>query len=110
MPYIFNLFKEIINIDIGTIVIYTCKKSCKGKTMYVEEYAYIQRTGESIIDFDKGKKTNSTTLNTTNDNTGNSLTNDEIIKNLNKLTVKNNTNNEPDEEGWVEVKKKKNTK
>ena len=26
---------------------------------------------------------------------------------LNKLTIRGNTNNEPDEDGWVEVKKKK---
>lgn len=99
MPNIFNLYKEIFNIDIGTIVVYTCKKSCTNKkNMYTEEYAFIQRTGEKIIDLNKPMGGSSNITNTVID--------EEFAKNLNKLTVKGNANNEPDEDGWVEVKKK----
>jgi len=107
MPNIFNLYREIMNIDIGIIVIYTCKKSCNksdefNNSKFVEEMGFIQRTGEKVIDFDNyGKKGNSNDL--SNEESWNP---DELIKNLSKVTVKNNTNNSPDEEGWVEVKKK----
>lgn len=98
MPNIFNLYKDIMNIDIGIIVIFTCKNSCnKNRRLFVEEFAYIQRTGEKVPDFDK---------NTKNENSSNK-TNEEIIKDLNKISIKNNTNNEPDEDGFIEVKKKK---
>jgi hypothetical protein len=100
MPNIFNLYKEIFNIDIGTIVIYTCRKSCTNKkNMYTEEYAFIQRTGEKIIDLNKQMRG-------TSNNNSNTIIDEEFAKNLNKLTIKGNSNNEPDEDGWVEVKKK----
>ena len=103
MPQIFNIYKEIMNIDIGTIVIYTCQNSCVNKTqIHIEEYNYIQRTGEAIIDFDNIYK--KTTINKNNTLENNQ---EQLAKDLNKLTVRGNTNNEPDEDGWVEVKKKK---
>jgi hypothetical protein len=37
----------------------------------------------------------------------NKITDEEFMKNLNKLTVKGNTDNTPDEDGFVEVMKKK---
>lgn len=107
MPHIFNIYKEIMNIDIGTIVIYTCEKSCtntnKSHVLHIEEYSYIQRTGEAIIDLDNLHK--KTTVNKNNTNVNNNQ--EQLVKDLNKLTVRGNTNNEPDEDGWVEVKKKK---
>ena len=69
----------------------------------MEEYSYIQRTGEAIIDLDNLYK--KTTVNKNNTNI--SGTQEQLAKDLNKLTVRGNTNNEPDEDGWVEVKKKK---
>jgi len=45
MPYIFSLYEEILNIDIGTILGLTCSKSCNSD---YEEF-YIQRTGENLI-------------------------------------------------------------
>ena len=102
MPNIFNLYKEIMNIDIGTIVIYTCKNSCYVENYFIEEYAFIQRTGEKVIDFEKGKKGKQITQ----PENYQEISNEELIKNLNKISVKGNENNEPDEDGWVEVKKK----
>lgn len=45
MPYIFTLYKEIMNHDIGTIVVYTCDCNIQ----VAEEYVYVQRTGEKLI-------------------------------------------------------------
>jgi hypothetical protein len=106
MPHIFNLYKEISNIDIGTIVVYTCKKSCLGlgkKNTYIEESAFIQRTGEKIIDLGGNNKSGN---NKNSNSISNTVDSEDLSVNLNKLTVKNNTDNEPDEDGWVEVKKK----
>jgi len=103
MPHIFNIYKDIMNIDIGTIVIYTCLSSCTTKTqVYIEEYSYIQRTGEAIIDLDNVYKKTSV-----NKNYEPNTNQEDLPKYLNKLTIRGNTNNEPDEDGWVEVKKKK---
>ena len=113
MPHIFNLYKEICNIDIGTIAIYTCKKSCNYKNntngFFLEEYAYIQRTGENIIDLSSGKNSinNSNNFNNSKNKENQSNSEDTVLNNLNKLTIKNNTDNTPDEDGFVEVKKKK---
>ena len=103
MPQIFNIYKEIMNIDIGTIVIYTCLNSCTSKTqVHCEEYSYIQRTGEAIIDLDNVYKKTSV-----NKNSEPNTNQEDLPIDLNKLTIRGNTNNEPDEDGWVEVKKKK---
>ncbi len=94
MPHIFNLYKEIMNIDIGTIVIYTCKNSCnKGGKGYVEEYGFIQRSGEKIINLDDNGKLKEGYKPV-----------DNIAKELEKVNVKED---QADEDGWVEVKKKK---
>ena len=103
MPQIFNIYKEIMNIDIGTIVIYTCRNSCTSKTqVHFEEYSYIQRTGEAIIDLDNVYKKTSV-----NKNSEPNTNQEDLPIDLNKMTIRGNTNNEPDEDGWVEVKKKK---
>ena len=65
MPHIFNIYKEIMNIDIGTIIIYSCEKCCRS----FEEEVYIQRTGESLIETDGDKIkliTGESNLNTNN--------------------------------------------
>jgi hypothetical protein len=99
MPNIFNIMKEIMNIDIGTIVVYTCKNSCD-KNKYIEEYAYVQRSGDKMIelkdlkmiedlrDGDFGKK------------------DEKEFEDLNKLKIKGNSNNIPDDDGFIQIKKK----
>lgn len=62
---------------------------------FVQEYAFIQRTGESIIDLGQNK-----------DDKNSNENQEELALNLNKLVIKGNVSNEPDEDGWVEVKKK----
>jgi hypothetical protein len=107
MPHIFNLYKEIMNINIGTIVIYTCKNSCLGlgkKSSYIEEIGIIQRTGENI--FEPGVKNYQSSSNSNSLNSNN-IHEQDLSHNLNKLTIKGNSNNEPDEDGFIEVKKKK---
>ena len=54
MPYLFMIEPKIALNDIGTIVIYTCKKCCDSKIEggFVEEHGFIQRTGENFRDFD----------------------------------------------------------
>lgn len=94
-----------MNINIGTIVIYTCMNSCLGlgkKTSYIEEIGIIQRTGENIYEPGVNNSQSSRSLNSNN------LKQElDLPHNFNKLTVKGNTNNEPDEDGFIEVKKKK---
>lgn len=90
MPYIFNLYNELMNHDIGTIVIYTC--DCD--TMISEEFVYVQRTGEKTLDIEGVK---------------------EKLKIMpNELEVIDESkisgfgaSGEPDEDGFVEVKSKK---
>jgi hypothetical protein len=95
MPHIFLLFKEILNIDIGTIVVYTCEKSCNNPN--IEEYAFIQRTGDKILELEPDDKP-----------IKKEIIEEEFSKDLlNKLTVRGNTDNTPDDEGFIEVKKKK---
>jgi len=111
MPNIFNIFKEIFNIDIGVIVIYSCKDSCNNKENYVEELAFIQRTGEKIIDFDnlyKGKQNNNNITQTQNQTKKENENIKELSDNLSNVKIAKNENE--DEDGWVEVKKKKNKK
>jgi hypothetical protein len=97
MPNIFNLLKDVLNIDIGTIAVYTCVKSCDttAEGGAVEEYAFIQRTGEKMLDLEP------------EDKEVKKLEDEEFVNNFNKLKVKGNIDNTPDEDGWVEVKKKK---
>jgi hypothetical protein len=95
MPHIFILFKEILNIDIGTIPVYTCEKSCNKPC--VEEYAFIQRTGEKIPELEPDDQKQVVKKD---------ISDEEFVKNLNKLTVRGNIDNTPDEDGFIEVKKK----
>lgn len=88
-----------MNIDVGTIVIYTCKNSCENKK-YVEEFGYIQRSGEKIVDLDKLKLIEDIAPQPLN-------VDEKAIEDLNKLKIKGNSNNQPDEEGFIEIKKKK---
>lgn len=103
MPHVFNIYKEIMNIDIGTIVIYTCKASCissKNKInrkFYLEEYVFIQRTGEKIIDF--SNKNNS--ISKINNNYSENGNNENLIRDISNINIKK------DEDEWIEVKKKK---
>ena len=97
MPNIFNIMKEIMNIDIGTIVIYSCKNSCE-KNKYNEEFAYIQRSGDKMIELDDLKKI---------EDLGGDLKIDEKeLEDLNKFKVKGNSNNIPDDDGFIQIKKK----
>lgn len=101
MPYIFNVYQEIQNIDIGTILIYTCEKSCDKS---FREFGYIQRTGETVFDLNNKNKVISQ-----NTKIPNYITKIEEINNLaeelSKTSLKNK--NEPDEDGFVEVKNKR---
>ena len=101
MPYIFIIFKEIMNIDIGTIVVYTCRNSCQTKK-YIEEYGYIQRSGEKIVEIENLKKIDDngpTQLIELDEKT--------VLEDLNKFKIKGNSNNKPDDDGFIEIKKKK---
>lgn len=90
MPYIFLLYKQLINHDIGTIAIYTC--DCDNQIS--EEYVYVQRTGEKIPDIDeKGKVICKGLLEFQN-----------YIEAEEKLGF--GASEEPDEDGFVEVKSK----
>lgn len=93
MPYIFLLYKELMNHDIGTIVIYTC--NCNIPVS--EEYVYVQRTGEGVIDFENNRKVFSELNNK-----------QEEVYEEPKLGF--GTSNEPDEDGFYEVNSKKKNK
>ena len=100
MPYLFLLQKKISFIDIGTIVIYTCKNCCSNKKEggFIEEYGFIQRTGENFRD-----------LNDNDNKKGNNKLNDiqkEVIQKQYNFFKGANENN-VDDEGFVEVKSKK---
>lgn len=99
MPNIFNIYKEIMNIDIGTIIIYTCKNSCQNQK-YAFEYGYIQRSGDKIIELEN--------LKIIEDIKPQASEVDEksLEEDLNKLKIKGNSNNQPDEEGFIQIKKK----
>jgi len=102
MPYLFIKEPQIAFNDIGTIVIYTCKKCCDSKIEggFVEEYGYIQRTGENFRDFNdndnryKEKKYKEEMKEIKEDN--------EFFAGVDEKDV--------DEEGFVEVKKTKKNK
>ena len=103
MPYLFLIEPKIAFNDIGTIVIYTCKKCCDSKVEggFVEEYGFIQRTGENFRDLKD------------NENTKNK--NQKLQKKTEKIIEDNEffsgvNEKDADEEGFVEVKKKKNKK
>ena len=102
MPYLFIKEPQIAFNDIGTIVIYTCKKCCDSKIEggFVEEYGFIQRTGENFRDFNdndnryKEKKYKEEMKEIKEDN--------EFFAGVDEKDV--------DEEGFVEVKKTKKNK
>ena len=102
MPYLFIKEPQIAFNDIGTIVIFTCKKCCDSKIEggFVEEYGFIQRTGENFRDFNdndnryKEKKYKEEMKEIKEDN--------EFFAGVDEKDV--------DEEGFVEVKKTKKNK
>ena len=60
MPYLFMIQPKIAFNDIGTIVIYTCKKCCDSKIEggFIQEYGFIQRTGENFRDLKDNENIN----------------------------------------------------
>ena len=103
MPYLFLIEPKIAFNDIGTIVIYTCKKCCDSKVEggFVEEYGFIQRTGENFRDFNDNE--NKYPNNKKNKQEMKEIKEDnEFFSGVNEKDV--------DDEGFAEVKKKKNKK
>ena len=101
MPYLFLIEPKIALNDIGTIVIYTCKNCCDSKIEggFVEEHGFIQRTGENFRDFND------------NDNKYKDKKNNEEKKiNEENEFFAGVDEKDVDEEGFAEVKKKKNKK
>ena len=101
MPYLFLIQPKIAFNDIGTIVIYTCKNCCDTKLEggFVEEYGFIQRTGENFRDLKD------------NENTNRKKEIQKLQKNTEKIMEENDffagvDEKNADEEGFVEVKKK----
>jgi len=92
------MYKEIMNIDIGTIVIYSCKNSCENER-YAMEYGYIQRSGDKLIELENLKVIEDIKPENHVDEKG-------LEEDLNKFKIKGNSNNEPDEEGFIHIKKK----
>jgi len=114
MPHIFMVYEEILNIDIGTIIIFTyvicfnslrCEKSCSGN-IFSEEYAYIQRTGEKPINLEKDKKNEKNDKKYDEDKIRQDFLNRNIVNE--KDLDKNDSFDEEDE--WIEVKSKKGKK
>jgi len=103
MPNIFSLYEEIINIDIGTIIIFSCENSCKDN-IFSEEYAYIQRTGEKPIVFEKENEKKKEKYD--EDKVYQDFLNRNIV---NEKDVNKNDSFDEDDE-WVEVKSKKGKK
>jgi pre-rRNA-processing protein TSR4 len=106
MPHLFLIQPKIAFNDIGTIVIYTCKKCCDSKIEggFVEEYGFIQRTGENFRDLKDNENIKK------NNNRNNQLKNEtEKIIEENEFFAGVNEK-DADEEGFVEVKKKKKKK
>lgn len=100
MPFIFNLYKELINNDIGTILVYTCDCDIK----FIEEHIYVQRTGEKLFDINKKGNLNIKSIPIMESK----LEGDEDSDfNDNEIIIGGNTNNTPDEDGFIEVNKKK---
>ena len=103
MPYLFLIEPKIAFNDIGTIVIYTCKKCCDSKVEggFVEEHGFIQRTGENFRDFNDNE--NKYPNNKKNKQEMKEIKEDnEFFSGVNEKDV--------DDEGFAEVKKKKNKK
>ena len=101
MPYLFLIEPKIALNDIGTIVIYTCKNCCDSKIEggFVEEHGFIQRTGENFRDFND------------NDNKYKDKKNNEEKKiNEENEFFAGVDEKDVDEDGFAEVKKKKNKK
>lgn len=101
MPYLLLIEPKIALNDIGTIVIYTCKKCCDSKIEggFVEEHGFIQRTGENFRDLED------------NDNIKNNkkyIEEHPIIEENDFFGGVDEKN--CDEDGFVEVKKKKGKK
>jgi hypothetical protein len=92
--------KEIMNIDIGIIVVYSCKNSCD-KNKYNEEYAYIQRSGDKMIELKDLKM-----IEDLGEGDLAKKLDDKEIEELNKFKIKGNSNNIPDDDGFIEIKKK----
>lgn len=94
MPEVFMLYDSLLNHDIGTICVYTC--DCNIQVS--EEHVYIQRTGEKIIDLNNKSKLSS-------------IPEENNFKEENKeIIFGKNQNNTPDEDGFIEINKKKGKK
>ena len=108
MPYLFMIQPKICFNDIGTIIIYTCQKCCNSDKEggFIEEHGFIQRTGENFIDLKDNK--NIHYINNYNPNQQLQNETEKIIEE-NKFFAGVNEK-DADEEGFVEVKKKKNKK
>lgn len=107
MPYLLSIQPQIRFLDIGTIIIYTCKKSCTNSNSegdFIEEYGFIQRTGEGFIVEDgklvmkDGKETSIQTQSNSNSN------------NQGQGKIAGINEDEMDEDGFCEVKKSKKRK
>ena len=108
MPSIFLMYPEITNIDIGTIIIFSCENSCDNN-IYSEEYAYIQRTGEKPIVFQTEKKdsNNIDQIKLNEEKVRQDFLNRNIVKENN---ADNKASDDEDEGEWIEVKSKKTKK
>ena len=104
MPYLFLIQPKIAFNDIGTIVIYTCKKCCDSKIEggFVEEYGFIQRTGENFRDLKDNENIKKNKNKKLQNETEKIIEENDFFAGVNEK--------EADEEGFVEVKKKKNKK
>ena len=104
MPYLFLIQPKICFNDIGTIVIYTCKKCCNSdkEGAFVEENGFIQRTGENFTDLKNNKNTNNNANQHLQNETEKIIEENHFFSGVNEKDA--------DEEGFVEVKKKKNKK
>ena len=93
MPYLFNIEPQVCGVDIGTIVIYTCKNSCCRKNNiegeFIEEYGFIQRTGEDF-NIEDGK-----------------IQPKQKNRKVNTNVVQAKKEEEVDEEGFITVTKKR---
>ena len=98
MPYVFFIEEKISKIDIGTIVVYTCKNCCNNNNKkieggFVQEYGFIQRTGENFRDF----KDNDNIKNNNNNDNNNIYFDDDDNKEI-KKKKKNKKKKKKDEE------------
>ena len=103
MPYLFMIQPKIAFNDIGTIVIYTCKKCCDSKIEggFIQEYGFIQRTGENFRDLKDNENINNKNKNLQKE-TEKIMEDNEFFAGVNEKDA--------DEEGFVEVKKTKKKK